>query len=344
MRPFIICCMISLLLLTFYIREGETGPIHGVRSVVTTITTPVRMVGSIVASPFHAVGNVISNVTAPQETLSELRQRNEQLTAEVAKLTEAEKTAERLEGLLGLRSTYSLESTAARIVGGSSDAWSHTVTIDKGTVDGLEVAERLEGLLGLRSTYSLESTAARIVGGSSDAWSHTVTIDKGTVDGLEVGMAVCNSGGAIGQIVEVSATSSTVRLLTDETSGISAMVQRSRAQGILQGQPDGSLQLNYITADSDVSVGDIVITSGLGGVFPKGLPLGTVTSVNRASNATYYTVTVRAQSLAENNEEVLVITSVSAEQAASSEDVASANAQSAGVAPAPAADSAGKND
>lgn len=297
MRPFIICCMISLLLLTFYIREGEAGPIHGVRSVVTTITTPVRMVGSIVASPFHAVGNVISNVTAPQETLSELRQRNEQLTAEVAKLTEAEKTA-----------------------------------------------ERLEGLLGLRSTYSLESTAARIVGGSSDAWSHTVTIDKGTVDGLEVGMAVCNSGGAIGQIVEVSATSSTVRLLTDETSGISAMVQRSRAQGILQGQPDGSLQLNYITADSDVSVGDIVITSGLGGVFPKGLPLGTVTSVNRASNATYYTVTVRAQSLAENNEEVLVITSVSAEQAASSEDVASANAQSAGVAPAPAADSAGKND
>ncbi|TXF36707.1 rod shape-determining protein MreC [Collinsella sp. BA40] len=297
MRPFIICCMISLLLLTFYIREGETGPIHGVRSVVTTITTPVRMVGSIVASPFHAVGNVISNVTAPQETLSELRQRNEQLTAEVAKLTEAEKTA-----------------------------------------------ERLEGLLGLRSTYSLESTAARIVGGSSDAWSHTVMIDKGTVDGLEVGMAVCNSGGAIGQIVEVSATSSTVRLLTDETSGISAMVQRSRAQGILQGQPDGSLQLNYITADSDVSVGDIVITSGLGGVFPKGLPLGTVTSVNRASNATYYTVTVRAQSLAENNEEVLVITSVSAEQAASSEDVASANAQSAGVAPAPAADSAGKND
>ena len=297
MRPFIICCMISLLLLTFYIREGETGPIHGVRSVVTTIATPVRMVGSIVASPFHAVGNVISNVTAPQETLSELRQRNEQLTAEVAKLTEAEKTA-----------------------------------------------ERLEGLLGLRSTYSLESTAARIVGGSSDAWSHTVTIDKGTVDGLEVGMAVCNSGGAIGQIVEVSATSSTVRLLTDETSGISAMVQRSRAQGILQGQPDGSLQLNYITADSDVSVGDIVITSGLGGVFPKGLPLGTVTSVNRASNATYYTVTVRAQSLAENNEEVLVITSVSAEQAASSEDVASANAQSAGVAPAPAADSAGKND
>lgn len=284
MRPFVLCCLISLLLLTFYIREGESGPIHSVRSVVNTVATPVRMVGSVVAAPFHAIGNVVSNMTAPQETLSELREQNEQLTAEVAKLTEAEKTA-----------------------------------------------ERLEGLLGLQSTYSLESTAARIVGGSSDAWSQTVTIDKGTIDGLEVGMAVCNSGGAIGQIVEVSASSSTVRLLTDENSGISAMVQRSRAQGILQGQPDGSLLLNYVTADSDVSVGDIVITSGLGGVFPKGLPLGTVTSVNRASNATYYTVTVRAQSLAENNEEVLVITSVAAEQAASDEDVAEANVQAAGT-------------
>lgn len=284
MRPFVLCCLISLLLLTFYIREGESGPIHSVRSVVNTVATPVRMVGSVVAAPFHAIGNVVSNVTAPQETLSELREQNEQLTAEVAKLTEAEKTA-----------------------------------------------ERLEGLLGLQSTYSLESTAARIVGGSSDAWSQTVTIDKGTIDGLEVGMAVCNSGGAIGQIVEVSASSSTVRLLTDENSGISAMVQRSRAQGILQGQPDGTLLLNYVAADSDLSVGDIVITSGLGGVFPKGLPLGTVTSVNRASNATYYTVTVRAQSLAENNEEVLVITSVAAEQAASNEDVAEANAQAAGT-------------
>ncbi len=287
MRPFVLCCLISLLLLTFYIREGESGPIHSVRSVVNTVATPVRMVGSVVAAPFHAIGNVVSNVTAPQETLSELREQNEQLTAEVAKLTEAEKTA-----------------------------------------------ERLEGLLGLQSTYSLESTAARIVGGSSDAWSQTVTIDKGTIDGLEVGMAVCNSGGAIGQIVEVSASSSTVRLLTDENSGISAMVQRSRAQGILQGQPDGTLLLNYVAADSDVSVGDIVITSGLGGVFPKGLPLGTVTSVNRASNATYYTVTVRAQSLAENNEEVLVITSVAVEQAASNEDVAEANAQAAGAASA----------
>lgn len=278
MRPFVICCIASVLLLTFYLREGEGGPIHAVRSGVTSITAPVRMVGSVVAAPFNAVGNAFSNLTASQESLSELREENKRLTAEVASLNEAQKTA-----------------------------------------------ERLEGLLGLQSTYNLESTAARIIGSSSDAWSQTVTIDKGSIDGMAVGMAVCNSGGVIGQVIEVSAGTSTVRLLTDENSGVAAMVQSSRAQGVLQGQPDGSLRLDYVTADFEVAVGDIVITSGLGGVFPKGLPLGTVSSVSRASNATYYTIVVRAQSLAENNEEVLVITSVSQDQAASPEDVAAAN-------------------
>ena len=159
-------------------------------------------------------------------------------------------------------------------------------------------------------------------------------------------MAVCNSGGVIGQIIEVSATNSTVRLLTDENSGVSAMVQSSRAQGMLQGQPDGSLSLNYVTADQDVQVGDIVITSGLGGVFPKGLPLGTVASVNRASNATYYTIVVRAQSLAENNEEVLVITSVGADQAANADEVAAANAgrSNSGKPASDKADDSGKDD
>ena len=299
MRPFIVCCVISVLLLTFYTREGEGGPIHAVRGGAVSITTPVRMVGSFVAAPFHAIGNAASNLTASQESLSELREQNKKLMAEVASLTEAQKSA-----------------------------------------------ERLEGLLGLQSTYSLESSAARIIGGSTDAWSRTVTLDKGSIDGFGVGMAVCNSGGVIGQIIEVSATNSTVRLLTDENSGVSAMVQSSRAQGMLQGQPDGSLSLNYVTADQDVQVGDIVITSGLGGVFPKGLPLGTVASVNRASNATYYTIVVRAQSLAENNEEVLVITSVGADQAANADEVAAANAgrSNSGKPASDKADDSGKDD
>ena len=91
-------------------------------------------------------------------------------------------------------------------------------------------AERLEGLVGLQSTYNLKSTAARIVGASGDAWTSTVTIDKGSADGLSINMPVTSSAGVIGQIIEVSAKTSTVRLIGDENSGVSAMVQDTRAQ------------------------------------------------------------------------------------------------------------------
>ncbi len=277
-RPLIVLCLVSILLLTFYIREGESGPIHSVRGAVSVVTTPVRVLGSLVATPFNAAGNVMGNLTASQETLSELREQNAELTAQVAELSESKKTS-----------------------------------------------ERLESLLNLQSTYSLTSTAARIIGNSSDAWSRAVTIDKGTAAGFSCGMAVCNSGGVIGQIVEVSATTSTVQLITDEGSGVSAMIQSTRAQGMLQGQPDGSLRLSYVSTESDVKVGDIVITSGIGGVYPKGLPLGTVSSVEKSDNDVYYTIVVRAQSTAENNEEVLVITSLTDDQITSDQDVASAN-------------------
>ena len=264
MRPLIVFSLISVLLLTFYIREGEAGPIHAVRSGVTTITSPVRFVGSAVAAPFNAIGNVFSNLTASQDTLDELKKQNEELTSKVAELSESQKTA-----------------------------------------------ERLEGLVGLQSTYNLKSTAARIVGASGDAWTSTVTIDKGSADGLTINMPVTSSAGVIGQIIEVSAKTSTVRLIGDENSGVSAMVQDTRAQGMLQGQADGTLRLEYVS--------------------PKGLPLGTVSSVEKSANDVYYTIVVRAQTTAENNEEVLVITSLTDEQSASDEDVSTANSTPQGT-------------
>ena len=84
-------------------------------------------------------------------------------------------------------------------------------------------------------------------------------------------------------------------------------------------------------ASYDVKVGDIIVTSGIGGVFPKGLPLGTVSSVEKSANDVYYTIVVRAQTTAENNEEVLVITSLTDEQSASDEDVSTANSTPQGT-------------
>ena len=252
MAQLVVCCLISLLLLTFYVREGDGGIVHGVRGAVETVTTPVQMLGSLVTAPFGALGNAAENLSASRETLSDLKKQNAELTAKVAELSEAEATATRLEGLLGLQSTYKLKSTAARIIGGSGSSWSKTVTIDKG--------------------------------------------------------------------------SAAVRLITDEQSGVSAMIQSSRAQGMLLGQSDGTLRLSYVSADAEVKAGDIVITSGIGGVFPKGLPLGTVSSVTKDSNSSYYTIVVRAQASAESNEEVLVVTALSDDQVASDEEVAGANA------------------
>ena len=278
MRPLIAFCIVSVLLLTFYLREGDAGPVHALRSAAMTVTSPLRLVGSAVSAPFGIAARAASDASAPAETLSELKAENERLTKKVAELSEAEKTA-----------------------------------------------ERLQGLVGLQSTYKLKSTAARIVGTAGDAWSDTVTIDKGSTAGFEAGMPVCGAGGVIGQIIETSATTSTVRLATDERSGISAMIQSTRAQGMLEGQADGTLRLAYVPIDADVKEGDIVITSGIGGKFPKGLPLGTVSSVERASNDVYYTIVVRPVSSAESDEEVLVVTSIDEDQLATDEDVASAN-------------------
>jgi rod shape-determining protein MreC len=288
-RALVVLCALSLVLFTVSAREGETGPVHTARGVVQTIVSPIRFVGSAISAPFSALGNVFSNLTADSETLSELKTENEQLQASNAELAEAEQTA-----------------------------------------------TRLEGLLQLKSTYNLQSTAARVISGSTDSWTSTVTIDKGSTSGIAVGMPVTDSYGAIGQVSECGPTTSVVRLTSDENSGVSAMVQSSRAQGQLVGSADGTLKLTLIKTDQTIAVGDLVVTSGLGGVYPKGLPLGKVTNIEKTTGALYYDVTVAPLATSQSYEEVLVITSLSEDQVASDEDVASADDQETGASTAAA--------
>ncbi|MBQ6394746.1 MAG: rod shape-determining protein MreC [Atopobiaceae bacterium] len=258
-----VLCVFALVIFTLSAREAGTGPISSLRAGFSVITSPVRAIGSVLTAPFTGVANIYSNLTADSATLSELEEENRILRARNAELEEAELTV-----------------------------------------------ARLQDLLELKSTYQLKSTAARIISGSSDSWTSTVTIDKGTQAGLSIGMPVCSSTGVIGQIIECGPTSSVVRLLGDESSRIPAMVESSRAEGVLRGSVDGTLILGSVPVDQIVSEGDIIITSGLGGMFPKGLPLGVVVSVERPTGALYYTVTVEALAAPENSEEVLVITSL----------------------------------
>lgn len=278
----VLLVVLSILMLTLSSHEGDTGFFTGMRSVFQTVTTPVRLVGYGVSSPFVGLGNAYRNLTSDEATLTDLEEQNRELTAQNVELREYQLTA-----------------------------------------------ERLQDLLGLQNSYNLQSTAATVIGGSTDSWTRTVTLDKGTNDGIAVGMPVFDSYGAVGQVIQVSATTSTVRLLRDENSSVSAMIQSSRAQGMVEGSADGTLHLNLIRTDQTVNVGDTVVTSGLGGVFPKGLPLGKVTSVSRTPGALYYTIVVEPFSGAGsgNYEEVLVVTSLTDAQQATADDIAEADQQ-----------------
>lgn len=259
---------------------GSGSPFEAVRGAFQTVTSPVRYLGSTVSAPFQGLGNIITNLTTDQQTLSDLQEENQRLQARNAELEEAEQTA-----------------------------------------------SRLQSLLDLQDSYSLQSTAARIISSSTDSWTSTVTIDKGSTSGLTVGMPIMASNGIIGQIIQCNPTTSVVRLVTDESSSISAMVQSSRAQGMINGSATGQVTLELIRTGQTVEVGDVVVTSGLGGVFPKGLPLGRVTSVENNPGSLYLDIVVEPFAHTENNEEVLVITSLTEGQEASAEDIAAADAQ-----------------
>jgi len=139
--------------------------------------------------------------------------------------------------------------------------------------------ERLRGLLNLRDVYDIRGVAGRVIGRSTDAWNQDITLDVGSSSGVETGLTVMGPTGVVGQVISVSAGSCRVRLLTDPQSGAAAMIQSSRAEGIVRGSLDGLLYLDNIGADVNIQVGDVVLTSGLGGSYTRGLVIGTVARV-----------------------------------------------------------------
>ena len=153
--------------------------------------------------------------------------------------------------------------------------------------------QRLEKLLGMKSSVKLPSLTVSVVGEDLSSWFRTLVIDQGSSSGITEGMAVVAADGVVGQIVKVAPNTSRVLLLTDHTSGIAATIQRSRARGVVKGKGEGLCSLEFTTREEDVKVGDMVVTSGIGGVFLKGIPIGEVTMVKRGEYGIFQTVTIR---------------------------------------------------
>jgi rod shape-determining protein MreC len=167
--------------------------------------------------------------------------------------------------------------------------------------------ERLKKLLDLKNSLKAPSLAASVIGEDSSPWFKTIMIDRGELDGLREGMPVIAADGLIGQLIKVVAKSSRVLLITDHASGVAAIIQRSRARGVVKGKGGNSCSLEFALADEDVKVGDSVISSGIGGVFPKGLNIGEVTMVKKGEYGIFQTVEVRPAVNLVRLEEVLVL-------------------------------------
>ena len=167
--------------------------------------------------------------------------------------------------------------------------------------------ERLRGLLNMQETYGVSGVTAQVVGRSTDAWNQTITINKGERDGVDSGLTVMGPVGVVGQVVSTSRTTATVRLLTDPKSGAAALIQSNRAEGIVRGSLDGLLYLQNVDADVQVSVGDLVLTSGLGGSYVRGLLIGTVVKVEGSAGDATRTIVVSPNDTVSVLEDVLVV-------------------------------------
>ena len=132
---------------------------------------------------------------------------------------------------------------------------------------------------------------AELIGEDASSWFRTITIDKGGIDGVRKGMVVVAANGLVGHIIKTSRNYSKVLLITDYNSSVDAICQNSRARGIVQGKVE-DCDLKYVSRRDEVSPGERVMTSGIGGRFPKGLVIGSVTRVDKNSYGFFQKVEV----------------------------------------------------
>jgi len=174
--------------------------------------------------------------------------------------------------------------------------------------DDAEQARRLQALLGFKEQFISKTLAAQVIGSSGSEQSRVIYIDKGSRDGIKADMAVVTSEGVVGKVLRVSnKTTSQVLLINDQTSGVGAILEKSRLHGVLRGTPLGEVVLENVMSDEAVQPGEKVLTSGGDQIFPKGLAAGTVTKVSPGPEL-FLNIRVKPAADLSRLEEVLVIT------------------------------------
>ncbi len=181
--------------------------------------------------------------------------------------------------------------------------------------------DNLRQLLELRERAQLDTVAAEVIAGAASPDFKTVTIDKGSSDQLATDMAVISPAGVVGRVILPSRRASKVQLLIDRNAAAGALIERTRVQGVVVGIGDGMLRMQYVPGTADVKTGDLVVTSGIDGIYPKGFVIGTIDHADRGVGA-YHEIVIRPAVDFSRLEEVLIVRTPPASRAVLTEEPA----------------------
>ena len=174
-------------------------------------------------------------------------------------------------------------------------------------IEHLASQKRIAKLMAYEDDWEKKTVVASVIGRDATQWSKVVVINKGTQDGLTDHLAVINDAGLIGQVIHAGLNTSKVLLIVDGRSAVDALFQDSRVSGVVVGMGDDESQLKFVPNTADVKVGDLVLSSGLGGIFPKGLIIGKVSQVFKKKQGLFQEITLIPSSNLSRLEEVLVL-------------------------------------
>jgi rod shape-determining protein MreC len=249
--------VVSLALLSVYFRESDGGPLHGVQSAGSTVLRPFEVGAEHVARPFRDAASWFGGLIDAKSENAKLRRENDRLRQQdIQNVTAVQENAQ-LRRLLALRGSP-------------------------------------------RFPADFKGLAATVISRPSGQFVQQVTVDVGSMSGVRVHSPVITADGLVGQVTKVARHVSLVTLLTDETSAASGIDLRTGASGIVRhGQSTGStLILDRVAKDQIVHQNDVVITAGwrvgkLSDIYPKGLPIGVVTSVGQVDTDLYKNIQVQ---------------------------------------------------
>jgi rod shape-determining protein MreC len=278
-RPWLplVLFVLGLLLLVLH----ESGYLAPVESVFHYVLDPLQRVFSELVATAGGLFQTVREVRVLRAQVEELQAEVDALTVENVRLREYESEAQQLRDLLNFTSEYPVSAF---------------VGADVVSQEACEIFP-----------------CGEVLAADPNPYLRYITINVGSQQGVEVQMPVVSRGaGVVGRVAEVSPRTAKVQLLTDADSAVAALLQTSRATGLVRGQADGTLRMEYIPQEETVQVGDIVLTSGLGsesgGLTPKGLVVGQVTEVLQEDYELFQAAVVRPAVDPSRLEIVLVIT------------------------------------